>query len=260
MAGMARAAACMLATVGRSTYGKHPGKYSNSSLRGLRPSSLAAPTVRMARSVLQRVSFPAPGGETVGTLHIPGVETVGAVAVLHDLGADAEVPQAVAVAEALANSGIGALRFRFRSLGGQPTLDAALAETAAALRLLKAHPALTGAIGLVGFGFGGAVAGIAAGRDSRVRVAVLAGAPAEVGGSRRPLAELSRTRAKVLIAWGDRDTEVTFAEVERYGAVLSQARVTHRIARIEGADHEFAPAGPRERFVAEVAAWVRESF
>lgn len=219
--------------------------------------------------MLQRVSFNVGNAEVEGILHLPEREAIGGVAVLPDSGADPERPPVITVCAALAAAGVGALRFAWDTAAAPavgpteiawPDLDRALASAAGAMRLLKAHRQLPGSIGVVGFGFGGAVVAIAAGRDSRVRVAVLCGAPAQIGGSRRPLAELSRTRARVLVVHGARDTTLPTGEAERYRAVLSQARVTHRLVVIDGADHEFAPAGPRERMASEIAAWVRDSF
>ena len=78
-------------------------------------------------------------------------------------------------------------------------------------------------------------------------------------GKWKPVAELSRTRARVLLIWGSRDGEVPFENAERYAAVLSQARVPNRIVTIDGADHDFAPAGPRAKMTEAVANWVREA-
>jgi dipeptidyl aminopeptidase/acylaminoacyl peptidase len=64
----------------------------------------------------------------------------------------------------------------------------------------------------------------------------------------------------VLLVWGTRDTQVPLEHAERYAAVLSQARVTHRLVVIEGGDHDFAPAAARSKMTAAVAEWVRESF
>ena len=102
-----------------------------------------------------------------------------------------------------------------------------------------------------------------------MRAAVLAAAPALAQpqfsawtnqGTWKPIAELSRTRARVLLVWGSRDTQVPFADAERYAAVLSQARVTHRIVTIDGADHDFEPEAARARMTEAVSAWVAESF
>lgn len=208
--------------------------------------------------MLQRVSFPVAGTEVVGILHLPDGAAVGGVAVLPGRSDDVEAPHVVLVCDTLARAGVGAMRFGYHE--PEPTVDGALADAAAAVRLLKAHPALPERVGVVGFGFGAAVAAIGAGRDSRIRVAVLAAPPAEIGGSRRPLAEVTRTRARVLLLRGSRDAEIAATEVERYSAVLSQARVTHRVLTIDGAGHDFGPAGPRARAAAEIADWVRESF
>lgn len=215
--------------------------------------------------MLQRVSFPVAGTEIVGTLHLPDGPAAGGAVVLHGFGGGPDQAHVVATCEALAAGGIGALRFAYRD--HEPprmTLDSALADAAAALRLLKAHPALPGALGVVGFSFGGAVAALAAGRDSRVRAAVLAAAPTafrrtDADARWKPAAEVSRTRARVLLIRGSRDAEVGPEETERYRAVLAQARVTTRLVTIEGGDHDFAPAGPRARMAETVAAWSRES-
>jgi len=78
-------------------------------------------------------------------------------------------------------------------------------------------------------------------------------------GKWKPVAELSRTRARVLLIWGSRDNEVPFENAERYSAVLSQARVPNRTVTIEGGDHDFAPAGPRAKMTETVAEWMRET-
>ncbi len=216
--------------------------------------------------MLQRVSFPVAGTEIEGILHLPDGESIGAAAVLHGFGGHPEQPHIVATCDALAVAGIGALRFAYRDHDPpRMTLDGALADTASALRLLKAHPRLPGALGVVGFSFGGTVAAITAGRDSRLRAAVLAAAPArfartDADGKWKPVAELSRTRARVLLLWGSRDTQVAYADAERYAAVLTQARVTHRVVTIDGADHDFGDPEPRERMLAELTGWMRESF
>ena len=212
---------------------------------------------------LQRVSIAVPGGELDGTLHLPRTRAVGGVAVLHGFGGHPDQPHIIAACEALAAAGVAALRFAYRD--HEPprmTLASGLADASGAIRLLKAHPDIPEALGVVGFSFGGAVAALVAGRDSRIRAAVLAAAPARFGedDKLKPIAEVTRTRARVLLIWGSRDTVVPPAQAERYAAVLSQARVTHRTAIIEGGDHDFAPAGPRQMMAERVAEWCREGF
>jgi dienelactone hydrolase len=211
---------------------------------------------------LQRVSFVVPGGELEATLHLPRPRAVGGVAVLHGFGGHPDQPHIIAACEALEIAGVAALRFAYRD--HEPprmTLASGLADASGAIRLLKAHPDVPDAMGVVGFSFGGAVAALVAGRDSRIRTAVLAAAPARFGEDDKfkPIAEVTRTRARVLLIWGSRDTEVPLANAERYAAVLSQARVTHRTVIVEGGDHDFSPATPREQMAQRVAEWCRES-
>jgi dienelactone hydrolase len=217
----------------------------------------------------QRVSFVVPTGEIEGVLQLPETAAIGGCAVLHGYGGHPDQPHIVATCEALANAGVAALRFPYRD--HQPprmTLDSALADTAGAIRLLKAHPDVPERLGVVGFSFGGTVAAITAGRDSRIRAAVLAAAPARTSPASdaarddkwKPVAELSRTRARVLLVWGSRDTQVPIEHAERYRAVLLQARVTSKLVIIEGGDHDFGPAAARERMTTAVAEWVQASF
>ncbi len=210
----------------------------------------------------QRVSIRVEDRELDGILHLTEASPVGGVAVLHGFGGDPDQPHIVATCEALAKAGVAALRFAYRD--HQPprmTLASALADAAGAVRVLKAHPEVPDRLGIVGFSFGGAVAALAAGRDSRVRAAVLAAAPAAFGDDPKwkPVAELSRTRARVLLIWGSRDTQVPIENAERYATVLTQARVRNELVMIEGGDHDFAPAGPRVKMAATVAEWMRGS-
>lgn len=210
----------------------------------------------------QRIGIRVENTELDGILHLPETSAIGGAAVLHGFGGSPDQPHIVATCEALANAGVAALRFAYRD--HQPprmTPATALADAAGAVRVLKAHPEVPERLGVVGFSFGGTVAALVAGRDSRLRAAVLAAAPAQFGDDPKwkPLAELSRTRARVLLVWGSRDSQVPFDNAERYAAVLSQARVPNRIVTIDGGDHDFAPAGPRTKMAETVSDWMRES-
>ena len=219
---------------------------------------------------LQRVAIRVADADLDGVLHLATADALGGAAVLHGFGGAPEQPHIVATCEALAAAGVSALRFAYRDHDPpRMTLASALADTAGAIRVLKAHRDVPDRLAVVGFSFGGTVAAIAAGRDSRIRAAVLAAAPALAqpqfsawtnDGTWKPIAELSRTRARVLLIWGSRDNQVPFADAERYAGVLSQARVTHKVVTIDGADHDFAPAAARARMTETVSAWVAESF
>ena len=167
-------------------------------------------------------------------LHLPEREAVGGAAVF---GAPGDPPddRHAALCDALAGDGVAALRFVYRE---PATFESALADVAGAIRLLKAHPTVPERLAIVGRELGGAVAAVAAGRDSRIAAAVLLAAPAEVSDAGwRPLAELSRTRARVLLIGGD---------AERYEAVLMQARVRNEQL-----------AADEPELDAKISAWLR---
>ena len=211
---------------------------------------------------VQRIGIRVEGAELDGVLHLPDTSTVGGAAVLHGFGGDPEQPHIVATCEALARAGVAALRFAYRDhRPPRMTLASGLADAAGVIRVLKAHPDVPERLGVVGFSFGGTVAALVAGRDSRVRAAALAAAPAQFGDDPKwkPLAELSRTRARVLLVWGSRDNQVPFENADRYAAVLSQARVPNRIVMIDGGDHDFAPGAARAKMTETVAEWMRET-
>lgn len=209
--------------------------------------------------MLQRVGFPVAGVEIEGILHLPDGESIGGVVEMGGGG----IEDGAFICEALAAAGVAALRFEFRvrPRGGRTVdLSSGLADAAAAIRLLRAHPAIPQRIGAVGHSFGGVVAALAAGRDSRVRAAALLAAPAErlEFGAVRPLAELSHTRARVLLCYGSADAGTPVADGERYAAVLSQARVRHRLVVIDGADHFFSTPEYRAQLVEAVTDWMTE--
>ncbi|MDQ3399611.1 MAG: hypothetical protein M3470_01240, partial [Chloroflexota bacterium] len=118
--------------------------------------------------MLQRVSFRSGGAESDGVLHLPEAPAVGGAAVFGAL--DDQTDDLAGLCEAFAGEGVAALRFAYR----QPaTPESALAEVAGAVRLLKAHPLVPERLAVAGHAAGGAVAAIAAGRDSRIVAAVL---------------------------------------------------------------------------------------
>ncbi len=206
--------------------------------------------------MLQRVGFPVGGVEIKGILHLPDGETIGGVAVLG--GRTSDIEDGAYLCVALAAAGVAALRFVYRV----PTdIPANLADAAGAVRLMRAHPAIPQRIGVVGHSYGGAVGALAAGRDSRIRAAVLIAPPAERDyfGTLRPMAELTRTRAKVLIVTAGADEVVDPAHGERYSTLLRQAGVAHRLITVAGADHQFTMPEHRAELLAAATSWLREA-
>ena len=206
--------------------------------------------------MLQRVSFPVGGTEIEGLLHLPDGETLGGVAVLG--GRISDIESGTHVCVALATAGVAALRFSYRVASDLP---ANVADAAGAIRLLRAHPSVPQRIGIFGHSYGGAIAAIAAGRDSRVRAAALAVPPAkrDYFGTAKPMAELSRTRAKVLLIVATADAVVPPGDPERYAVLLRQAGVAHHVVRVEGADHNFTLPAYRAAMLGAVTAWFRET-
>ena len=206
--------------------------------------------------MLQRVSFPVSGVAVEGILHLPDAETIGGVAVLG--GRANDIDSGTFLCAALADAGVAALRFTYR-MGGDVAAD--LADAAGAVRLLRAHPVIPQRVGIAGHSYGGAIAGIAAGRDSRIRAAALLVPPAERDylGAVKPMAELSRTRAKVLLVGATADAVVPPDHTERYAVLLRQAGVAHRVVHIEGADHNFTLPAYRTAILETVTAWFKET-
>lgn len=204
--------------------------------------------------MLQRVSFPVAGTQVVGILHLPDGPAIGGVILMG--GGDVE--SGADLCDALSAGGVAALRFAFRVQRDTPS---GLQDAAAAIRLLRAHPGIPQRIGAVGHSQGGLVAAVAAGRDSRLRAAALICAPAErpYTGQLRPIAELSRTRAQILLVYASADEVVAPADAERYASVLRQAGVVHRVVVIEGADHELTAPEDRAAALDHVTTWMRSS-
>ena len=204
--------------------------------------------------MLKRVSFPVAGTEVEAILHLPDGATVGGVAVLPGRGGT--LADTAYLCEALAAAGVAALQLTFRH---DSDAFAGLADSAGAVRLLRAQPSIPQRVGVLGWSFGGAIAAMAAGRDSRIQAAVLISTPATrpYFGAAKPLAELSRTRARVLLVRPAADEVVPPADADRYAAVLTQSRVRHALVTIEGADHNFTGPVQRGAMLDAVTTWLR---
>ena len=206
--------------------------------------------------MLQRVGIAVPGGELEGLLHLPDGQAIGGAVVIGGRGSYLSEPNYLC--DAISAAGVAALRYDYRS---PKDFSSTLPEIAGAVRMLRAHPAIPQRIAVVGHSYGAAVAALAAGRDSRIRAAVLLAPPAERDyfGTLKPMAELSRTRAKVLIVVSGADEVVPPEHGARYAALLRQGGVTHRLLTIDGAEHEFQAPGHRQQVVDATTAWLREA-
>ena len=138
----------------------------------------------------------------------------------------------------------------------------ALTDLAAALDLLRAHPASNGRAGAVGFCMGGTLVLLGAARDDRPDAVVgYYGFPARAATERAPLRPLdvaTQVRAPLLAFWGDQDHGVGLETVEEYRTALVAADVPHAFEIYPGYPHGFLtfdPAAPTAAGSAD--SWAR---
>ncbi len=121
--------------------------------------------------------------------------------------------------------------------------DRVVADIAAAMAALKAHPQVDAArIGVLGFGMGGRLAfltGCRMPRDVRVVASFYPGHLVPVIGEARQLA------APVLLVFGGRDSRIPLPQIDRIQAELAYLEIPHDIRIYPGADHGFFHASRR---------------
>ena len=127
----------------------------------------------------------------------------------------------------------------------------ALADIAAALVWLRAHPATTGRVGTVGFCLGGTLVMLAAARDPAPDATVAYyGFPVVARTERAPFAPIAgaaNLRSPLLGFWGDQDRGVGMDNVAAYEAALTAAGARHEFVIYPGLPHGFLtfdPASP----------------
>jgi carboxymethylenebutenolidase len=125
----------------------------------------------------------------------------------------------------------------------QCTQTGVLADAAACVRELKARPDCTGAIGCVGFCFGGHVAFVAAtNADIQAAVCFYGGGIGANGiGTETPSSTLApRIKARMLMLYGGMDKAILPQQVEAVRAALEGAGVQHEVMTYPQAGHGFA--------------------
>jgi carboxymethylenebutenolidase len=136
----------------------------------------------------------------------------------------------------------------FRKVDGQKMRE----DFVAAARWLKAHPASTGKLGVVGFCFGGGISNMLAvrlGKDVNAAVPFYGGQP--------PAADAAKIQAPLLLHYAGLDTRVN-AGWPAYEEALKAAKVPYTAYVYEGANHGFHnDTTPRYDEAAAKLAWQR---
>lgn len=125
------------------------------------------------------------------------------------------------------------------------------ADFVAAAQALKALPESTGALGVVGFCFGGSIANYLATQLPELRAAV------PFYGGQPPVEDVPRIKARLLIHYAGQDERVN-AGWPRYEAALKAASVPYEAHVYEGTQHGFNnDTTPRFDPAAAALAWSR---
>ena len=219
-----------------------------------------------ARLTTDRVTFAGAAGEMSGYLAMPAdaTEPLPAIVVIHEnRGLNAHIED---VARRAALEGFVALAPDFLApLGGTPAdedaardmigqLDAAqtIDNAVAAVRFLGNHAATTGAVGVTGFCWGGAL-------TNRTAVAVpdLGAAVAWYGGQ-VAAEDAAKIRAPLMLHYAGLDERIN-AGIAAYEAALQAAGVTYTLYMYEGVNHAFHNDTNEARYDQEAAAlaWQR---
>jgi carboxymethylenebutenolidase len=121
----------------------------------------------------------------------------------------------------------------------------------AAFHLLKKRPDSTGKVGVVGFCFGGAVAGMLAAREPTLDAAVA------FYGSQPSAEETAKIKAPLLVHYAENDERVN-AGAAAFEAALRANKVAHQVFKYPGTQHGFNnDTTPRFDKAAAALAWKR---
>lgn len=116
-------------------------------------------------------------------------------------------------------------------------VDAGVRDLQAAISSVRAHPAVTGKVGVVGYCLGGLVAYLAACRTESDATAAYYGVGIEA-----KLAEAAAIKRPLLMHFGEKDSFVPLAAIEKTQAALKPNPLV-TIHRYPGMDHAFARVG-----------------
>jgi uncharacterized protein len=248
----------------------------------------------------EHVMISCSGQQLSGFLHYPSTTNTGlpAVAIFHGLMGSKHQPHRmfVELADLLVKVGFIALRVDFRGRGDSDgdSIDATpqsdLIDGQCAVDYLAAQPNVDiERIALVGMSWGGAIAAMLNGSDTRIAATVLwSSTPPEqfnwtpslheFGGRQaaelwgnligsdfydglstlRPLADFLKGRGPVLFVYGTNDEITPVAEVEAAQAGLAQVGRRSDVVAIAGAEHNFFRYEAKQEAISRTVAWLTE--
>ena len=212
---------------------------------------------------MERVAFAWDGGTVSGARHLPRPGAGTWLVLAHGAGGNLDTPQLVRIAEALAERGIGVVRFNFpyaergRKSPGSPAEAIACFRAVAADVVRDASRLLIG-----GKSYGGRMASHLAAEGHPVDGLAFFGYPLHAPGKVDRLrdAHLREIHAPMLFLQGTRDPFARLDLIEK--TVASLPATTLRI--VEGADHSFVVPGRQQpdvivELTAAVDGWIQDA-
>jgi fermentation-respiration switch protein FrsA (DUF1100 family) len=228
-----------------------------------------------------RLTIPVEGATLAAVLHLPETgQRPPCVVAAHGLMSSKDSDKYVQIGETFSQAGLAVCRFDFRGCGES---GGGLADTTVALRItdlravverMRAHPALSGRVALLGSSLGGYVSLFAASQDLRVKAVAAWATPANLDDlAERPdavrsqglgdafIAELGSGRylrapagtRYCLFIHGDGDEIVPVEHARRLYAASLNPR---QLEIVPGGDHRLADASHREHAIRVSLDWI----
>ena len=231
---------------------------------------------------VHRLTIPTGGVHLAAMLHLPeaGQRPWPCVVTAHGLLSSKDSDKYVQIGEVFTRAGVAVCRFDFRGCGesqgnlAETTLAQRVADLRAVVEMMRAHPALSGRVALLGSSLGGYVALFAASTDFKVKAVAAWATPANLDDfAEHPekvraqglgdafIAEVKEgryLRAPVgtrycLFVHGEQDELVPADHARRLAETALNPR---RLEIVPGADHQFTDAAHREQAVRLSLDWI----
>ena len=231
---------------------------------------------------VHRLTIPTGGVHLAAALHLPeaGQRPWPCVVTAHGLLSSKDSDKYVQIGEVFTQAGFAVCRFDFRGCGesqgnlAETTLAQRVADLRAVVEMMRAHPALSGRVALLGSSLGGYAALFAASTDFKVKAVAAWSTPANLDDfAEHPekvraqglgdafIAEVKEgryLRAPVgtrycLFVHGEQDELVPADHARR---LAESALNPRRLEIVPGADHRFTDATHRQQAVRLSLDWI----